>query len=74
MNKLWPDTLFIKKDCMYQIQLEWSVLTFTSQRWFVCHGLGTDVTGSRITEADRHEMVSMATFVFFLFMLKKRPE
>lgn len=46
-------------------------LTFTSEGRLVGHGLGADITGSGITDADRHKVVSMTTFVFLLLVLKK---
>lgn len=45
-------------------------LTFTSEGRLVGHGLGADITGSGITDADRHKVVSMTTFVFLLLVLK----
>lgn len=47
-------------------------LTFTSEGRLVGHGLGADITGSGITDTDRHKVVSMTTFVFLFLVLKKQ--
>lgn len=42
---------------------------FTSEGRLVGHGLGADITGSGITDTDRHKVVSMTTFVFLFLVL-----
>lgn len=67
---IYGGLLYQISSAMYWYNRESWSLTFTSECWFIGHGLGADITGRGVTKADTHKMVSMTTFVLFLFVLK----